>query len=41
MVLCAYHASHEQFSPRALVRYAQLAERAGFTAMSSSEHLQP
>jgi coenzyme F420-dependent glucose-6-phosphate dehydrogenase len=41
MVLYAYHASHEQFPPSALVRYAQLAEEAGFTAVSSSEHLQP
>jgi coenzyme F420-dependent glucose-6-phosphate dehydrogenase len=41
MVLCAYHASHEQFAPRALVRYVRLAEEAGFTAVSSSEHLQP
>jgi coenzyme F420-dependent glucose-6-phosphate dehydrogenase len=41
MVLCAYHASHEQFAPSALVRYVRLAEQAGFTAASSSEHLQP
>lgn len=41
MVLCAYHASHEQFTPSALVRYVRLAEQAGFTAVSSSEHLQP
>jgi coenzyme F420-dependent glucose-6-phosphate dehydrogenase len=41
MVLCAYHASHEQFAPSALVRYVRLAEQAGFTAISSSEHLQP
>lgn len=41
MVLYAYHASHEQFPPSALVRYARLAEEAGFTAVSSSEHLQP
>jgi coenzyme F420-dependent glucose-6-phosphate dehydrogenase len=41
MVLCAYHASHEQFAPSALLRYVRLAEQAGFTAVSSSEHLQP
>jgi coenzyme F420-dependent glucose-6-phosphate dehydrogenase len=41
MVLYAYHASHEQFTPTALVRYVRLAEQAGFTAISSSEHLQP
>ena len=41
MVLYAYHASHEQFPPSALVRYTRLAEEAGFTAVSSAEHLQP
>jgi coenzyme F420-dependent glucose-6-phosphate dehydrogenase len=41
MVLCAYHASHEQFTPSALLRYVRLTEQAGFTAVSSSEHLQP
>jgi coenzyme F420-dependent glucose-6-phosphate dehydrogenase len=41
MVLCAYHASHEQFTPSALVRFVRLVEQAGFTAASSSEHLQP
>jgi G6PDH family F420-dependent oxidoreductase len=41
MTLFAYHASHEQFSPSALVHYARLAEQAGFTAVSSSDHLQP
>ena len=41
MVMCAYHASQEQFTPSALLRYVGLAEQAGFTAVSSSEHLQP
>jgi G6PDH family F420-dependent oxidoreductase len=41
MIVYAYHASHEQFAPSALVRCVRLAERAGFTAVSSSEHLQP
>src|ERR687898_902002 len=41
MVHFAYHASHEQFPPSALVRYVCLAEQAGFTAISSSDHLQP
>jgi coenzyme F420-dependent glucose-6-phosphate dehydrogenase len=41
MVLYAYHASHEQFTPSTLLRYVRLAEQAGFTAVSSSEHLQP
>ena len=41
MVLYAYDASHAQFTPTALVRYVRLAEQAGFTAISSSEHLQP
>jgi coenzyme F420-dependent glucose-6-phosphate dehydrogenase len=41
MVLCAYHAFHEQFTPSALLRYVGLAEQAGFTAVSSSDHFQP
>lgn len=41
MVLCAYHVSHEQFAPSALVRYVRRAEQAGFTAASSSDHLHP
>ena len=41
MVHVAYHASHEQFPPSTLVRYVCLAEQAGFTAISSSDHLQP
>jgi coenzyme F420-dependent glucose-6-phosphate dehydrogenase len=41
MVLFSYHASHEQFAPSALVHYARLAEQAGFTAISSSDHFQP
>lgn len=37
----AYHASHEQFSPSALLRYVQLAEKAGFDAIHSSDHFHP
>ncbi|MBO9657699.1 MAG: TIGR03885 family FMN-dependent LLM class oxidoreductase [Chitinophagaceae bacterium] len=37
----AYHASHEQFSPSQLLRYAQLAEQAGFNAIHSSDHFHP
>lgn len=37
----AYHASHEQFSPRTLLEYAQLAEQAGFTAITCSDHFHP
>lgn len=36
-----YHCSHEQFTPGALVRYAKLAERAGFGAIMSSDHFRP
>jgi probable non-F420 flavinoid oxidoreductase len=36
-----YHASHEQFTPAELVRYARLAEEAGFEAVMSSEHITP
>ncbi|MDQ1142763.1 TIGR03885 family FMN-dependent LLM class oxidoreductase [Pedobacter agri] len=37
----AYHASHEQFSPSLLLKYAVAAEKAGFTAISSSDHFHP
>ena len=41
MVKIAYHASHEQFKPSALLKYVQMAEKAGFTAGSSSDHFHP
>ncbi|MEC4893959.1 MAG: TIGR03885 family FMN-dependent LLM class oxidoreductase [Oscillatoria sp. PMC 1051.18] len=37
----AYHASHEQFKPSELLKYAQAAEQAGFKAISSSDHFHP
>src|SRR5690606_8773495 len=39
--MIAYHASHEQFSPADLMRYAALAEQAGFGAIHSSDHSHP
>jgi coenzyme F420-dependent glucose-6-phosphate dehydrogenase len=36
-----YHASHEQFAPSELLRYVQLAERAGFDCAKSSDHFHP
>jgi coenzyme F420-dependent glucose-6-phosphate dehydrogenase len=36
-----YHCSHEQFTPSTLVRLAQRAEQAGFTAGLSSDHFHP
>src|SRR5215210_160762 len=41
MTLIGYHASHEQFPPSELVRCAQAAEAAGFTAISCSDHFHP
>ncbi len=41
MPLIGYHASHEQFSPGDLPRYARAAQLAGFTALSSSDHFHP
>jgi coenzyme F420-dependent glucose-6-phosphate dehydrogenase len=41
MTLYSYHVSHEQHSPRDLLRYVQQAEAAGFDAAFSSDHLQP
>lgn len=36
-----YHASHEQFSPRDLLRYAKHAEQAGFDGCHASDHFHP
>lgn len=40
-MLVSYHASHEQFDPAELLALAVQAERAGFDAIFSSDHLQP
>lgn len=40
-MLVSYHASHEQFDPAELLTLAVQAERAGFDAIFSSDHLQP
>ncbi len=37
----AYHASHEQFSPRDLLTYVKLSEQAGFDSCHSSDHFHP
>lgn len=37
----AYHASHEQFAPRAMLDLAVRAAGAGFDAIASSDHLAP
>jgi coenzyme F420-dependent glucose-6-phosphate dehydrogenase len=36
-----YHASHEQFTPSALLRLVELAEQAGFNGALSSDHFHP
>jgi coenzyme F420-dependent glucose-6-phosphate dehydrogenase len=36
-----YGAAHEQFTPRALLRHARLAEEAGFDGIYCSDHFQP
>src|SRR5215212_6811491 len=36
-----FGASHEEFSPEALLEQAVAAERAGFEGISASDHLQP
>ncbi|MDD9369312.1 MAG: TIGR03885 family FMN-dependent LLM class oxidoreductase [Acidimicrobiales bacterium] len=41
MTIIGYHASHEQHTPSALLRAARAAADAGFTAVSSSDHLTP
>ncbi len=41
MIKIGYHASHEQFSPSALLRYVKKAEEAGFQFVLSSDHFHP
>ncbi|MBY4895526.1 TIGR03885 family FMN-dependent LLM class oxidoreductase [Cupriavidus sp. AU9028] len=41
MALIGYHASHEQFAPEDLLRYARAAQLAGFDALSCSDHFHP
>lgn len=41
MARYGYHASHEQFSPKDLLAYLKLAERAGFSIAKSSDHFHP
>lgn len=40
-LLIGYHASHEQFAPRELLKYVRLAKRAGFDAAMCSDHFNP
>lgn len=39
--MIGYQASHEQFTPADLLRYAAMAEEAGFTSINSSDHFNP
>ncbi|MCP3140722.1 TIGR03885 family FMN-dependent LLM class oxidoreductase [Pyxidicoccus xibeiensis] len=41
MLTLGYHASHEQFPPSELLRLAQKADAAGFTAALNSDHFHP
>ncbi|MDQ3395862.1 MAG: TIGR03885 family FMN-dependent LLM class oxidoreductase [Bacteroidota bacterium] len=41
MAKIGYHASHEQFSPSALLKLVQKAEKAGFQFIFSSDHFHP
>ncbi|KGE12724.1 TIGR03885 family FMN-dependent LLM class oxidoreductase [Sphingobacterium deserti] len=41
MIKIGYHASHEQFSPKALLQFAQRAENNGFDLVTSSDHFHP
>jgi coenzyme F420-dependent glucose-6-phosphate dehydrogenase len=41
MTALGYHASHEQFSPSALLDYVRQAEAAGFDCAKSSDHFHP
>lgn len=39
--MIGYQASHEQFSPSELLKYAAMAEAAGFSSIHSSDHFHP
>lgn len=39
--MIGYHASHEQYKPSELLEYVTLAEKAGFSAVMSSDHTAP
>jgi len=41
MLQIGYHASHEQFKPSLLLKYAMMAEEHGFDAIHSSDHFHP
>jgi coenzyme F420-dependent glucose-6-phosphate dehydrogenase len=41
MSIIGYHASHEQFRPGELLSYATMAQRAGFGAITCSDHFHP
>lgn len=41
MAQIGYQASHEQFAPSELLNYVQMADRAGFQACLSSDHIHP
>lgn len=41
MAAIYYHASHEQFAPSELLKYAKLAELFGFDGINSSDHFHP
>lgn len=41
MMIIGYHASHEQFAPSELLEFVRAAERAGFNAVMTSDHIAP
>ncbi|WDF66856.1 TIGR03885 family FMN-dependent LLM class oxidoreductase [Sphingobacterium oryzagri] len=41
MVKIGYHISHEQFSPKDLLAYTQIAAKSGFGLITSSDHFHP
>src|SRR5688572_24225007 len=41
MAEIGFHASHEQFAPSELLKFARLAEDAGFRAINCSDHFKP
>jgi coenzyme F420-dependent glucose-6-phosphate dehydrogenase len=41
MAIISYQASHEQFTPRELLKWTIMAEKAGFEGVNSSDHFYP
>jgi alkanesulfonate monooxygenase SsuD/methylene tetrahydromethanopterin reductase-like flavin-dependent oxidoreductase (luciferase family) len=41
MAIFGFYCSHEQHSPKSLLKYAKLTEQGGFTSLTCSDHFHP